>query len=1084
MRIGLDFRFLSVGRQNVVRGIPRFTQEQVQSVLALDHDSTYLLLCDPGDDLRAIRPEIRKAANVRIVCAPDSAPPAFSRSDDTRTLLARYAAYQRWIETLRLDLYHATCHFWISRLLLPGFDACPYVATAYDLMPLLYPVPVQGEPEEAYQRGLRFLQQATRVAAISQATADGVVQHVGIPAERIDLTRPAISPCFRPIPREVTRAILASLEHPARRGARRCVRVPPEYVLAVTDLHYTKNISTLLAAYAQLPAVTRSHFPLVVAGHLARHDVAVLERYARSLGIESDLVLTGRVSDHELMALYNGATILVHPSHHEGFGLTVAEAMRCGTPVITTTRASLPEVTGDAAVLVDSEDAAAFTEAIDILLRDRDLRNDLARRGRVQAARFSTTCLGESTLACYRNALSTLERAASNITRVAFWSPITPQASDAAEYTTDLLTGLAGEPGLQLDVFVGDGVMPPLDLLRVARVHHWSDFDRSARQSVYDATIYQHGASPLHHYMERAMRMHPGIVVLHDLPRDDLVPVVDGATCCVALTPEAASEVHRHYAKAAARVIPVGVRDPREDGPGFDRVMARAYLGLDHDAFVVVAIGPVAAATRLDSVVDAVANLRHSGVDALLVIAGWTEDDAYASALRSRAATLNLGAAFRLTEPVPSREFDACLAASDAVVALGDGGPLRTAGAVLRAFAAGRCVVVSDGAGAAATPETVCIRVAAPPNERADLSAALSRLAEAPEERQALERRARAHYEATGRLDEMVEGYVALIREQAGGGRPRAAATASNTHAALDARPAPRPGRLPYSKACELDDFAHPDLREVLRAVRPHKRAAFGGYPRGHEHREDWEAAMAVRTLADHGALRADARILGVAPGTPDVLLHLTWHAGEVVAVDTRELPAAQRFAGSFDGRRTAPLEAPFAFRADRLTVRRLDPGCLDYPDEYFDGIAGRIDCHPPAALLAEMQRVLKPGGVLSLSMDLQLGPDPWSEASRPDAQSLSASEVEQLIAGARTLEAIGAPRLSVSHWTLSTVRDVATATAAWRARRAAQPEGSQAPGWALWDMPHIVLAQGGCRYTSVHLALRRSAFEGLPEHP
>jgi alpha-1,3-rhamnosyl/mannosyltransferase len=1082
VRIGLDFRFLSVGKQHVVRGIPRFTQEQLQSVLAIDHDTTYLLLCDPGDDIGAIRPEIRAASNAHIVCAPDPAPPAFGPTDDTGRLLARYSGYQRWIESLNLDLYHATCHFWVSRLIMPGFDVCPYVVTAYDLQPLLYPVPVQREPMEAYHRGLLFLEQATRVAAISQATADAIAEHIGVPVDRIDLTRPAISPCFRPIPPTVTRSILDSLDHPARQASRRRVRIPPEYVVCVTDLHFTKNLVTLLAAYAGLPAATRSRFPLVIAGQLGTDGAHAVRRYATSLDCEGDVIITGRVSDHELLALYNGATLMVHPSHYEGFGLTVAEAMRCGTPVITTTRSALPEVAGDAALLVDSEDAAAFTNAIEQLVHDRALRDDLRRRGRVQAARFSARALGQATLDCYRSAISTARSAIASPIRLALWSPVTPQPSGLSEYMNDLVSALSAEPGLQLDVFVDDGVMPPLGLLRMARVHHWSDFDRCARHAPYDVTIYEVGRPPFERYMRPALLENPGIVVLHDPAASDVDALVTVARCCVVPTDEAAAGLRRRHPKVDVRVIPVGVRDPWPDGFHLDRVIARASLALEPEAFVSVVLGPVNREKHVEMVLEAIAHLRRAGANALLAIVGWLPDPAYASLLRARAKTLGVGDAVRVTGAVSRTVVDAYLAASDVTVVLRDANTHQVPSAVVRACAAGRCLVMSDIAAAAVIPDSACVRVAATTPKRDEIAAALSSLFHDPGRREDLQRGARAHFQSTARLETVVEGYVRLIRERAELAAPTPNAASSATRIVRHARPRPRSGPIAYSKVCELEDFAHPQLRDAILEVCPHKRAVFGSdYPRGHEHREDWEAAMAVRALADGGALRSDARVLGVAAGIPGTFYYLTRRVGEVVAIDTDLLTAGERS--------RTEANAPFEFRADRMTVQPMYARHLTYPDGSFDAVVCRLhardigDVRDVARVVHELGRVVKPGGVLSISADVLVASDPGSAPLPPRAALLSSKDVQQFIARSSGLDPIDELRPSVSHWTLSTARDIVSWTADWQSRLHGQPDGSELAEWAVWDLPLIVLSECGRRYTSVHLALRRAPARSLSDN-
>ena len=1055
MRIGLDFRFLALERFNVVRGIPRFTQEQLHCVLALDDANDYLLLCDPGTNLGPLRPEIRSAPNVRVVFADDAAPVPFGPGDETATLLARFSAYLRWVERLRLDVYHSTCPFWVSRLIMPGFDVCPYVATAYDLSPLLYPAQIPPEYADAYERGLLFLEGATRVAAISNTTARGLVEHVGVRSDRIDLTLPAISPCFRPLPEAVARSILSSLRHPARRSSRRRVDIPPEFVLSVTDLNYTKNVFTLLNGYASLPKSTRSAFPLVIAGHLPDGHAERIETRARSLAVASDVILTGRVSDDELVALYNGARVMVCPSHHEGFGLTVAEAMRCGAPVITTNRSALPEVAGDAAILVDSEDPSAFTDALGVVLHDVRRCDEMRNRGLAQAARYTTTGLGRATRDCYARAASHADSVvvgapSRSAVRVAIWSPIAPQNSDTSMYTEDLVAGLAMVPGLHVDLFVEDGVLPSLDLARTIPVHHWSDFQRSDRHAPYDVTIYQLDASALQEHAVQAMVTHPGIAVLHDgLGVDDLS--VDQSFCYVALSPPAAAAVQWRQPSADVQVIPAGVRDSLRDGFRGNRAMARAYLELDPNSFVILAPGPVDPANGIDSIVRATAALLRAGIDALLVIVGRAQEPAAAARNQSLADGLGIAGAVRLTGPVPQGVFDAYMTASDAVVVLRDPALGDAPDAVLRACAAGRCLVLSDVAAFASILDAACIRLPYSPDEDARVTSALLLLARDPARRSAMERGARAHYVREARLEPMIDRYQRLIRARA-----RRDTTGSAPRISLPIlrppviRPASRPGALPYSKVCEVEDFANSQLHGVIRAIFPFKRAVFGpDFPTGREHRGDWEAAMAVRTLSEHHALHSDARVLCLAAGAAEALAYVSSRAGEVTAVDLR------------------------AARRDEMSV-------LPYVDQAFDAIVCFApawlvgDVHRVAALAYELGRVVRPGGVLSWSTDVLLASDPDNVPLGPGTAPLSQAELTRFVVEASGLETVDSVSFSASHWTLSTARDADAARAAWRARRAARTDANPCPEWAAWDSPHIVLQQQGHRYTSAHVTLRR----------
>jgi glycosyltransferase involved in cell wall biosynthesis/SAM-dependent methyltransferase len=1134
VRVGLDFRFLGQSRAGLERGIPRFAQEQLQSVLALDRDNTYLLLCDSDADLATVRPEILAAPNAEVRVAPDDV----SAFADERQELATFATYLRWLETLRLDVYHATYAAYLGKALMPGFDVCPYVATAYDLIPLVYPAQYLHDDAEAreYERRLLFVEQATRVADISRATGSDLVEHLGIAPERIDITPPAPSTVFRPVPAAVTTSVLASLDHPTRRPPRHRVRITDAYILCIAAMHYSKNLPTLIAAYSRLSSATRRRYQLDVAAALSPAEFDLLAGLAERSGIE--LLITGRVSDAEMVALYNGAALFVHPSHHEGFGLPVAEAMCCGTPVITTTRSALPEAAGEAAMLVDSEDAAAFTEAMELVLGNDDLRLELGQRGLTRAALFSVRELGVATLGCYAKACAVQPRADHGVSYVALWSPLPPQFSGISDYTDDLVTALSAVPGIELDLFVDDDVMPETRLMRLARVHHWTDFNRRKERAPFDATVYQVGASVFHTYMETAMLQHPGLVVLHDLQwsravraeryqHDDganrfrselaalegeqslrtwdllsgLSPVardeaqwafldehpmlgwiVDGAQRCVTLTPELAAELRERYPRMRdPAVIPMGVRDPLDDGEGIDRTVARGYLSIDPDAFLVVAPGVATPAKHMPTTMRAIAQLRARGVNALLAVVGWIPDPAYRSELLRYADDMGLKGAVRITGRISRRLFDAYYAACDTVVALRDPGLLQTSAVVMRAFAAGRSVVMSDLPSMASTPAAACIRVASPPAESAELEAALADLSLDPDRRRQLERAARAHFEAAGRAELMAKRYARLIRGDTESDNRQAVAIAGRA-AGRRGRPRPRNGHLPYSKICELEDFAHGDLCGVIRDVCAQKPAFLGSaFPLGSEYRKDWEVAMAVRTLSDHGVLRPDARVLGVAAGTEDTVFYLTERCGEVVAVD--------RYLDPGDWTETAPRAmivapdraAPYAFRRERLAVQHMDARVLRFPDESFDGIfsSGSIehfgDLQTVAAAAYEMGRVLKPGGILTISTEALISPESGEGGvSLPGTLLLSPPEIQRYIVEASGLEPIDELDTSVSHWTRATVRDIAATIEVHHARMYGPPGAMRLPWWACWDWPHIVLESEGRRFTSVHIALRR----------
>ncbi len=216
-------------------------------------------------------------------------------------------------------------------------------------------------------------QRAQRVLADSKATAHDLAVHYSVPSEKVTVVYPGVDETLAPVtdPR-----LLASV--------RKRYGLPERYLLFLGTLQPRKNIARLVRAYALWRTqASASEVALVLAGQRGW-----LYDPAWTAGVEG-IIFTGYVADEDIAALYSGALALVFPSLHEGFGFPVLEAMRCGTPVITSTTSSLPEVAGDAALLVDPRDIEAIAQAIGRIVNDTALRAELVARGHAQARRFT-----------------------------------------------------------------------------------------------------------------------------------------------------------------------------------------------------------------------------------------------------------------------------------------------------------------------------------------------------------------------------------------------------------------------------------------------------------------------------------------------------------------------------------------------------------------------------------------------------------------------------------------------------------------------------------------------------------------------
>lgn len=238
--------------------------------------------------------------------------------------------------------------------------------------------------------GDRGARRADHIITISEHSRGDIQECLSVPSERISVIYEAPAPIFRPIELETARAI-----------ARDKYGIVGGYILFVGTLQPTKNLARLIDAYALARRRAGIVPALVIVGQKG-WDFADLFARVSGLGLDNQVIFTGYVPDDDLPALYSGADVFVLPSLYEGFGLPVLEAMACGTPVITSTVTSLPEITGDAALLVDPLDTDALARALERVYTDAALRQRLRLAGLARAAQFSWRRCAEETRAVYQ----------------------------------------------------------------------------------------------------------------------------------------------------------------------------------------------------------------------------------------------------------------------------------------------------------------------------------------------------------------------------------------------------------------------------------------------------------------------------------------------------------------------------------------------------------------------------------------------------------------------------------------------------------------------------------------------------------
>ncbi len=272
----------------------------------------------------------------------------------------------------------------------PPEPPCPVVTTVHDLIPYVLPQTCTRRYLERFlARMPEICGRSTLILTVSRHTRRDLCRILGVAETKIVVTPEAPEPCYRPLPFSEANALVAE-----KYG------LTGPYLLYVGGFSPRKNLSTLLSAYAAIRRELPDHPPLVLAGHLDPAGLRLAER-AKDLGLTGEAVFPGFIPLSDLPYLYRAARLFVYPSLYEGFGLPPLEAMACGTPVIASGESSLPEVVGDAGLLIDPYDRDSLAAALLKLAGDPEAREHLRHRGLRQARTFSWRRTAAETLLAY-----------------------------------------------------------------------------------------------------------------------------------------------------------------------------------------------------------------------------------------------------------------------------------------------------------------------------------------------------------------------------------------------------------------------------------------------------------------------------------------------------------------------------------------------------------------------------------------------------------------------------------------------------------------------------------------------------------
>jgi glycosyltransferase involved in cell wall biosynthesis len=359
-------------------GVGTYTRNAIRTLARLDHDNEYFLIGIPGKlgDMEPLPPNF-----ITVPAQPNE------------LSVASYLELHRILKQNRCDLLHVPHLFWK-----PQGIPCPYVVTVHDLLDHLYRL----NSDSSLKRNLHFqftkrvLQRAARIFAVSNFSKTDTERIFHVPAEKIEVIYNAIDDRFR----------LGHSSDAERQFIAERYQVQGPFLLYAGRISPHKNVVRIIEAFSALKGELNKEgryedLKLIIIGdEVSKHPD--LRRAAVKGGVQNDVRFLGFVPIDVLRIFYDQAKIFVFPSLYEGFGLPPLEAMAHATPVVTSNTSSVPEVVGNAAIMVNPENVFEIMRALHRVLIDQPLRDKLKARGLEQAGKFSWDASVRRMLEVYR----------------------------------------------------------------------------------------------------------------------------------------------------------------------------------------------------------------------------------------------------------------------------------------------------------------------------------------------------------------------------------------------------------------------------------------------------------------------------------------------------------------------------------------------------------------------------------------------------------------------------------------------------------------------------------------------------------
>ena len=515
------------------------------------------------------------------------------------------------------------------------------------------------------------------------------------------------------------------------------------FIMYTGGIDFRKNIEGLIKAFSLLQESVQTSYQLVIVCQISESQTLELMDLAARLKLNGDsLVITGYVEDDDLVLLYNLCELFVMPSLHEGFGLPLLEAMRCGAPVIGSNSSSIPEVIGLRSALFDPYSTEDISRVLEKALLDSDFRSELLKNSEIQSKKFSWDQTGKKAIEAIEAIFGSMAISASYKESnfepkplLAVVSPLPPEKTGIAGYTRDLLDPLSEFYRIELvtnqhisNFDTQGGSFPVISYV---------EFEK--KQKTFDRVLYHFGNSSFHSEMVGLIKKIPGVVVLHDFYLSGLLNYVDhvypnsrefrlalfeshGYDALASYERDLAECVQKYPASQTVIDESVGVifhssgsleQAKKQYGTSEEKLTlvpllrkpaqleearsATSSLAFDEGGFLVTSFGHLASSKYSDMVLNAwVSSKLFRDPTCRLVFVGENPNDEFGTKILHQISALGNGANVTVSGWISDVEYESYLQRSDLSVQLRNSSRGETSAAVLDAMSYGIPVIVNE----------------------------------------------------------------------------------------------------------------------------------------------------------------------------------------------------------------------------------------------------------------------------------------------------------------------------------------------------------------------------------------------------